>query len=216
MHSLLLAADDQIREGSDPTLVTAPSYIGLAGKTRHNKLLDGFQQQRTSTEAPHLTMTMKLLLVCALLGSSVAIASARQAAICFATEDQATEQAACVRDQAGEFNTRLDEAVAALGCTDDLCAVQKLCSFVSTDRALMALFTRAEVTFLRSLSLRCSAAAALVGTPSAAMPVAAVGMVGAPVGAVGPALLAPRPALLAPRPAYLGPRAFGARPFGLW
>lgn len=167
-------------------------------------------------------MTMKLLLVCALLGSSVAFAAARQAAICFATEDQVREQSACVRDQAGEFNSRLDESVAALGCTDDLCAVQKICSFVSTDRALLALFTRAEVTFLRSLSLRCSTAAALLGTPSAAVPVAgvgpvaAVGTVGVPVGAVGPALLAPRPALLAPRPAYLGPRAFGARPFGLW
>uniref|UniRef100_G3MMS2 Saposin B-type domain-containing protein n=1 Tax=Amblyomma maculatum TaxID=34609 RepID=G3MMS2_AMBMU len=156
---------------------------------------------------------MNFLLACALLVCSAAFASARQAAICFASEDQIKEQAACVRDQAGEFNARLDDAVANLGCTDDFCAVQKLCTFVSTDRALMALFARPEATLLRDLSLRCTAAAALVGTPSAALPGAALTGAALPVAAVGPAFLAPQPAFFAPR--ALGPRPFGARAFGV-
>ncbi|KAK8763859.1 hypothetical protein V5799_033536 [Amblyomma americanum] len=108
---------------------------------------------------------MKFLFACVLFACSAVFASARQAAVCFASEDQIKEQAACVREQAGEFNARLDDAVTNLGCTDDLCAVQKLCSFLSTDQALRALFTRPEATLLRNLSLRCTAAAALVGTP---------------------------------------------------
>ncbi|XP_077512141.1 antimicrobial peptide microplusin-like [Amblyomma americanum] len=146
---------------------------------------------------------MKFLFACVLFGCSAVFASARQAAVCFASEDQIKEQAACVREQAGEFNARLDDAVTNLGCTDDLCAVQKLCSFLSTDQALRALFTRPEATLLRNLSLRCTAAAALVGTPGAGLPVASV----------GPAALAARPAFFRPR--GFGARAFAARAFGV-
>uniref|UniRef100_A0A023FTF7 Putative microplusin 1 n=1 Tax=Amblyomma cajennense TaxID=34607 RepID=A0A023FTF7_AMBCJ len=156
---------------------------------------------------------MKFLLACALLACTAAFASARQAAICFASEDQIKERAACVRDQAGEFNTRLDDAVDSLGCTDDLCAVQKLCTFVSTDRALTALFARPETTFLRNLSLRCAAASALAATPGAALPGAALPGAALPVAAVGPAFLAPQPAFFAPK--GFGARAFGARAFGV-
>ncbi|XP_065293226.1 antimicrobial peptide microplusin-like isoform X2 [Dermacentor albipictus] len=151
---------------------------------------------------------MKLLLACALFVCSAVFTSALQSPICFASEDQVKEQTACVRDQAGEFNDRLDLAVNNLGCTDDVCAIKKLCTFVSTDRALTALFTRPEKTFLRTLSLRCSAAAALVGTPAvglpvqAAFPAAVLPAAAVPVAAAGPSFLAPT-------------RAFGARAFGL-
>ncbi|XP_050052522.1 uncharacterized protein [Dermacentor andersoni] len=161
---------------------------------------------------------MKLLLACALFVCSAVFTSARQSAICFASEDQVKEQAACVRDQAGEFNDRLDLAVNNLGCTDDVCAVKKLCTFVSTDRALTALFTRPEKTFLRSLSLRCSAAAALVGTPAVALPVqaafpaAALPAAAVPVAAAGPSFLAPTSYVWGAK--GFGARAFGARAFG--
>ncbi|KAL3173302.1 hypothetical protein MRX96_009105 [Rhipicephalus microplus] len=144
--------------------------------------------------------------------------SALQSAICFGSEDQVKEQMACVRDQAGVFNDRLDLAVNDLGCADDVCAIKKLCTFVNTDHALTALFTRPERILLRSLSLRCSAAAALAAPPTAAVPVPAPLPV-APLPAAAVPVVAAAPAFLAPRPFRWGAsgfraRVFGARPFG--
>ncbi|KAH7983830.1 antimicrobial peptide microplusin [Rhipicephalus sanguineus] len=156
---------------------------------------------------------MKLLLVCVLFACSAAFASALQSAICFASEDQIKEQMACMRDQAGLFNDRLDLAVNDLGCADDVCAIKKLCTFVNTDHALTALFTRPERILFRSLSLRCSAAAALAGSPAAALPVPAPLPV-APLPAAAVPVAAPAPAFLAPRPFLWGSRGFGARAFG--
>ncbi|KAL1429221.1 hypothetical protein MTO96_016552 [Rhipicephalus appendiculatus] len=152
---------------------------------------------------------MKLLLVCALFACSAVFASALQSAICYGSEDQVKEQMACVRDQAGVFNDRLDLAVNDLGCADDVCAIKKLCTFVNP---------RPERTLFRGLARRCTAAAVLAASPAAAvpvpapLPVAPLPAAAVPVAAAAPAFLAPRPFLWGAR--GLGDRAFGARPFG--